>query len=138
MRKILIIVLIVLLLIAGYFSIFKGLNIFGIEIPSVFGIKDKSDSLDAELDKLTTLTSVDRPKAMNDLNSSAKQLVTARDEYNEKVLYSSEEEIKEATQGVQYEMEYLWTKVGNHATKNDIILKFTVSRSSLGVSGLYD
>ena len=82
MRKILIIVLIVLLLIAGYFSIFKGLNIFGIEIPSVFGIKDKSDSLDAELDKLTTLTSVDRPKAMNDLNSSEKQIVTARYEYN--------------------------------------------------------
>lgn len=138
MRKILIIVLIVLLLIAGYFSIFKGLNILGIEIPSVFGIKDKSDSLDTELERLTTLTSVDRPKAMSDLNNSAKQLVIARDEYNEKVLYSSEEEIKEATQGIQYEMEYLWTKVGNHATKNGIVLKFTVSRSSLGVSGLYD
>ena len=97
MRKILIIVLIVLLLIAGYFSIFKGLNILGVEIPSVFGIKDKSDKLDTQLEKLTTLTSVDRPKAMSDLNSSAKQLVIARDEYNEKVLYSSEEEIKEAT-----------------------------------------
>ena len=111
MRKILIIVLIVLLLIAGYFSIFKGLNILGVEISSVFGIKNKSDELDNELDKLSRLTSVDRPKAMSDLNSSVKQLVIARDEYNDKVLYSSEEEIKEATQGIQYEMEYLWTKV---------------------------
>ena len=138
MRKILIIVLIILLLIAGYFSIFKGLNIFGVEIPSVYGIKDKSDELDAELQKLSTLTSVDRPKAMSDLNSSAKQLVIAKEEYNDKVLYSSEEEIQQATQGVQYEMEYLWTKVGNHATKNGIVLKFTVSRSASGVSGLYD
>lgn len=138
MKKILIIALIVLLLIVGYFSIFKGLNILGVEIPSVFGIKDKSDELDVELQSLTTLTSVDRPKAMSDLNSSAKQLVIARDEYNEKILYSSEEEIEQATQGIQYEMEYLWTKVGNHATKNGIVLKMTVSGSSMGVSGLYD
>ena len=138
MKKILIIALIVLLLIVGYFSIFKGLNILGVEIPSVFGIKDKSDELDIELQSLTTLTSVDRPKAMSDLNSSAKQLVIARDEYNDKVLYSSEEEIEQATQGIQYEMEYLWTKVGNHATKNGIVLKMTVNESSMGVSGLYD
>lgn len=138
MRKILIIVLIVLLLIAGYFSIFKGLNIFGVEIPSVFRIKDKSDNLDVQLEKLSTLTSVDRPKAMNDLNTSAKQLVIAREEYNDKVLYSSEEEIRQATQGIEYEMEYLWTKVGNHATKNGIILKMTVGGSSSGISGLYD
>lgn len=138
MRKILIIVLIVLLLIAGYFSIFKGLNIFGVEILSVFGIKEKSTKLDAELQKLSTLTSVDRPKAMSDLNSSAKQLVIAKEEYNDKILYSSQEEIEQATQGVQYEMEYLWTKVGNHATKNGIILKLKVNRSSSGVSGLYD
>lgn len=138
MRKILIIVLIVLLLIAGYFSIFKGLNIFGVEIPSVFGIKEKSNELDAELQRLTTLTSVDRPKAMSDLNSSAKQLVIAKEEYNDKILYSSQEEIEQATQGVQYEMEYLWTKVGNHATKNGIVLKLKVNRSSSGISGLYD
>lgn len=138
MKKILIIALIVLLLIVGYFSIFKGLNILGVEISSVFGIKDKSDELDIELQSLNTLTSVDRPKAMSDLNSSAKQLVIARDEYNEKILYSSEEEIEQATQGIQYEMEYLWTKVGNHATKNGIVLKMTVSGSSMGVSGLYD
>lgn len=138
MRKILIIVLIVLLLIAGYFSIFKGLNILGVEIPSVFGIKEKSNELDAELQRLTTLTSVDRPKAMSDLNSSAKQLVIAKEEYNDKILYSSQEEIEQATQGVQYEMEYLWTKVGNHATKNGIVLKLKVNRSSSGISGLYD
>lgn len=138
MRKILIIVLIILLLVTGYFMIFNGLNIFGVEVLSVFGIKDKSEKLDAELQKVSTLTSVDRPKAMTELTDSAKQLVIAKEEYNDKILYSTEEEIEQATHGVQYEMEYLWTKIGNHATKNGIVLKFTVSQSASGVANEYD
>ncbi len=138
MRKILIILLIVLLLVLGYFTIFNGLNIFGMEILSVFAIKDKSEQLDGELQKISTLTSVDRTKAMSDLNDSAKQLVIAKDEYNDKILYSSKEEIEIATQGIQYEMEYLWTKIGNHATKNGIILKFVVSQSASGAQNQYD
>lgn len=138
MRKILIIVLIVLLLVASYFTIFRGLNLFGLEVLSVFDIKDKSEQIDTELQKVSNLTSVDRPKAMSELNDSAKQLVIAKEEYNDKILYSSEEEIEQATQGIQYEMEYLWTKIGNHATKNGIVLKFSVGQSSSGASGFYD
>lgn len=138
MRKILIIALIVLLLVTGYFMIFNGLNIMGVQILSVFGIKDKSDALDENLQRVSTLTSVDRPNAMAELNDSAKQLVIAKDEYNDKILYSSEEEIEQATQGIQFEMEYLWTKIGNHATKNGIVLKMEVKQSSSGVQNQYD
>lgn len=138
MRKILIIVLIVLLLVTGYFMIFSGLNIMGIEVLSVFGIKDRSDALDRDLQAVSTLTSVDRPKAMADLNDSSKQLVIAKEEYNDKILYSTEEEIEQATHGIQFEMEYLWTKIGNHATKNGIVLKMEVKQSSSGVTNQYD
>lgn len=138
MRKILIIVLIVLLLVLGYFTVFKGLNVFGLEVLSVLQIKDKSEQLDEQLQKVSTLTSVDKPKAMSDLNDSAKQLTIAKEEYNDKILYSSEEEIEQATQGIKYEMEYLWTKIGNHATKNGIVLKLTVNQSSSGTAGQYD
>jgi hypothetical protein len=138
MRKILIIVLIVLLLVLGYFTIFEGINIFGIDILSFSQIKNKSEQLDEQLQVASTLTSVDRPNAMSTLNDSAKQLLIAKEEYNDKILYSSDEEIEEATQGVKYEMEYLWTKIGNHATKNGITLKFTVNQSSSGISGEYD
>ncbi len=138
MRKILILLLIVLLLVLGYFTIFNGLSIFGKDVLSIFQIKDKSEALDGELQKVSTLTSVDRTKAMSELNDSAKQLVIAKDEYNDKILYSSQEEIEIATQGIQYEMEYLWTKIGNHATKNGIVLKFTVSQSATGAQNQYD
>lgn len=138
MRKILIIVIIVLLLVLGYFMIFEGLNVLDMEVLSVFQIKDKSNQLDSELQKVSTLTSVDKPQAMSELNNSAKQLTIAKEEYNDKILYSSQEEIEQATQGIQYEMEYLWTKIGNHATKNGIVLRFTVSQSASGIANQYD
>lgn len=138
MRKILIMALIVILLVLGYVVIFEGMEIMGVKVLSVLEIKNKSELLDTELQKASTLTSVDRPKAMSELNDSAKQLTIAKEEYNDKILYSSQEEIEKASQEIEYEMEYLWTKVGNHATKNGIVLKFTVSQSSTGVTGKYD
>ncbi|MCI8482379.1 MAG: hypothetical protein HFJ27_04860 [Clostridia bacterium] len=138
MRKILIIVLIAILLVLGYFMLFNGLNILGIDILSIVNIKDESELLDVELQKVSTLTSVDRPKAMSELNESMKQLTIAKEEYNDKILYHSSDEIAQATQGIRYEMEYLWTKIGNHATKNGIVLKFTVSQSASGVANQYD
>lgn len=101
-------------------------------------LSGESDLLDSELQKVSNLTNIDRPKAMSELNESMKQLSIAKEEYNNKILYSTEEEIEQATHGVHYEMEYLWTKIGNHATKNGIILKFVVQQSSSGVANQYD
>lgn len=138
MRKILIILLIIILLILGYFVMFKGLDVFGGEILSVFQIKDRSTQLDTELQKVSALTSVEQPKAMSDLNDSAKQLMIAKEEYNDKILYSSSEDVKQAAQGIKYEMEHLWVKIGNHATKNGINLKFEVRQGSSGTLNQYD
>ncbi len=138
MRKILIILLIVILVFVGYLMMFDGLDILGGKVLSVFAIKEESDKLDMELQRVSNLTSVDRPKAITELNDSMKQLTIAKEEYNDKILYSTQEEIEQATQGVQYEMEYLWTKIGNHATKNGIILKFQVNQNASGVTNQYD
>lgn len=138
MRKILIIALIVILVVLGYFAMFNGLNILGLEVLSVFQIKDRSEDLDTQLQKVSTLTSVDQPKAMSELENSAKQLVIAKEEYNNKILYSSKEDIENASQGVQYKMEYLWIKLDHHAKKNGIILKFEIRQSSLGIADQYD
>ena len=138
MRKILIIILIAILLILGYFAIFQGLELLGLDVLSVLQIKDKSEELDSKLQRVSTLTSVDKPKAMTTLNESARQLMIEKEEYNDKILASSTEEIEALTQGIQYEMEYLWTKVGTHATKNGVTLRFEVNRSSSGVANKYD
>ena len=61
---------------------------------------------------------------MSSLNNSVKELMIAKEEYNDKVLYSSEGDIAQAAQTIPYETEYLWTRLGNHAKKNGINLKY--------------
>lgn len=138
MRKILIITLIVILIVSGYFMIIDGLNIFGLNILSIQGIKEENDRLDSKLEQVSTLTSTDYPTAINNLNESSKQLALEKTNYADLVSFSSGEDITAASQLEKYEMEYLWTKIGNHATKNKVVLKIDVKTSSTGTPNAYD
>lgn len=138
MRKILISILIVLLLVVGYMVIFNGLNVLGIEILSVSGMQDKNAQIDNNLQALSTLTSVEQPKAISDLNNSAKQLTIAKEEYNDKVLNSSDENVELASITRPYETEYLQTRLGNHAKDKGINLRYELRRAASGVSQEYD
>lgn len=138
MRKILIILIMILLAISGYLCMFKGLNVLGQDVLSISQIMEKNTELDEELEKLSTLTSVEQPKAMSELNDNAKELLIAKEEYNDKVLYSSNENIEVASQIRPYETEYLWTRLGNHAKKNSINLKYELKQVASGVSDQYD
>lgn len=138
MRKILISILIALLLVAGYLVTFKGLNVLGLDVLSFEQIKEKNEGLDKKLQQVSTLTSVEQPRAIQELQDSAKQLTIAKEEYNDKVIYSSSENIVAAGQVRPYETEYLWTRLGNHAKKNTINLRYELKQASSGVSGLYD
>lgn len=138
MRKILISLVIVLLLVAGYFTMFRGINLFGIEVLSIFQLQDKNKQIDSELSRLSNLTSVEQPKAMTDLNNSAKQLLIAKEEYNDKILHSSSESIQAASQSRPYKTEYLWVVLGNHAKKNSINLKYELRQASSSTSNQYD
>lgn len=134
MRKILISILIVLLLVVIYLMTFQGIDILGLKILSVVQIKDRNTDLEARLEKVSTLTSVEQPKAMSSLNNSVKELIIAKEAYNDKVLYSSSENIAEAAQTIPYETEYLWTRLGNHAKKNGINLKYELRQTSTGTT----
>lgn len=134
MRKILISILIVLLLAALYVMAFKGIDVLGIKILSISEIKNKNSNLEAHLENVSSLTSIEQPKAMSSLNSSVKELMIAKEEYNDKVLYSSSEDIAQAAQTIPYETEYLWTRLGNHAKKNQINLKYELRQTSGGVT----
>ena len=138
MRKVLISILIVLLLAVSYLVAFKGLNVFGLEILSLKEMKDKNDELDAKLKEVSTLTSVDQPKAISDLNDSAKQLTIAKEEYNDKIIYSSSDNIASATQLKTYKTEYLQIRIGNHAKKNAVNLKYELKQSASSAAALYD
>lgn len=81
---------------------------------------------------------MDQPKAILELNDNAKELEKTKQEYNDKILNSSSEDIQEATITRPYETEYLQTVIGNHAKDKGINLRYELKRASSGVSNEYD
>ena len=91
MRKILILLLILLLIFIGYFMAFRGIQVFGVEVLSISQIKEKNEDLDTKLKQLSTLTSVNYPQVVKELNTSSKQLLIEKENYADMLNYSSNE-----------------------------------------------
>ena len=130
MKKTLILVLILLLLVTMAFMIFKSLKIGKVEVLGVKNLGDENKKLDASIQTLSRLTSTDYQKALTDITSSSKQYEQAKTEYEELVNVSSDSEVTTASQLQKYEIEYLWTRIGNHATSENVVLKLEVKANS--------
>ena len=148
MKKILISVLMGLLVILTFLTIFKGLSFAGIEIPGINQIKSKSAELDAGISEATILASADYDQALKNMESDIKKLEEEKKNYNDLVTISTGEQVQSANQYQKYEIEYLWTIIGNHATSEGVVLKmdllsgigenhynlnFTVTGSYIGI-----
>ena len=116
-----------------------GLNIGNYRILSWREIKDNNEKLDGEIENLEKLITVTFKNEQSNLNESYKQLLIKKNEYADLVLYSSESEIEKATRTEVYETEFLWTKLGNYATKNNgIDMKIDVVKGSSGEENVYN
>ena len=130
MKKILISLLIILLLILNCFAILKGVKIFGLDILSIGQIKEKNDNLDAKIAQATTLASTDYPKALSEMDTDLKKLEEEKKNYEDMVTISTNDQVQLANQYQKYEVEYLWTIIGNHATKEGVVIKIDIIASS--------
>lgn len=139
MRKFLILILTVILIILAYFVVTDGISIGNFRILSWNDLVNNNNNLDKDIENLEKLSSVTFPQEQTKLNDSYKQLKIKKDEYADLVLYSSETEIAAATQTEIYETEFLWTKLGNYATKNNgIDMKIDVVKGSSGQKNQYN
>lgn len=138
MRKVLIIVIILLLVALGYTMSFKGLEIGNFEIWSVKELSESSKNIDSKIEEINSLIDVQYPKKISDLKSASNSLRSAREEYLNYTNLSSDEQILKAMQEESYSIEFLWTKIGNHATSEGVNLKFEIASSSTGGNNVND
>lgn len=139
MRKFLIMVLTLILIILAYFVVTDGISIGNFKILSWNDLVENNNNLDRDIESLEKLSSVTYPQEQAKLNDSYKQLKIKKDEYADLILYSSDAEIAAATQTEIYETEFLWTKLGNYATKNNgIDMKIDVVKGSSGQKNQYN
>jgi len=132
MKKILILLLILLLGFFIYTIIFNGIEIAGFTVYSYQEIKKQNENLDSKLTEASKVTSIDYPEKLSSLSVAGKQLTTAKQEYEDKIAYSSEEEIKLATQVKEYKLEFLYTKLGNYRLKEGVGMELIFEKKSSG------
>ena len=136
MRKLLILVLIIILLAALGIMLTSGIAIGSFEIPSIKKIIDENKDLDTKIAELNTAIENDYASARTSLDTSVKTLEAEKQKYQDTITYSTEEEIKAANQTEEYEISYLWTKIGLYATNNNVTIQANVSSGT--VAGLYN
>lgn len=122
MKKILISLIIILLVFGIFTVIFSGTEIAGFTIYNYEEIKQQNDELEAKLREATKVTSIDFPETMSSLTATGKKLTTTKEKYEDKIAYSTEEEIALATQIKQYRLEFIMTTIGNYALKDGVLL----------------
>lgn len=135
MRKILISILLVLLLVLAYFTIFQGISLGSFKILSTKEIIDLNNNLDTEIDKANKKIKVDLQDKQAGVEQEVKNLATSKDEYYRKANTSTEAEIEKATTEEIYDIEYLWLRVGGHARKEGVNIEMVVNQVNTTTTG---
>ena len=141
MRKILISVLIVLLLVLAYFTVFQGISIGSFRVLSADGISNLNDTLTAKIDEINKKikvvlqakeTELSRALDGSQTSSDSVGLLQAKESYYNLVNVSTENEISMAQTQETYTREYLMLRLGRHAREEGV--NITVQVVSAGTS----
>lgn len=129
MKKILILIIIILLGVMCYNTVKDGYEIAGFSVLGLEKMQEENSNLDTTIKKASDLEEIDYPAKLSELSTAAKELRSTKKTYDELIEYSSEQEVLNASQSERYDIEVLWTRVGNHATENGVIPKMEVVSS---------
>ena len=134
MKKILIGILTILLIVVAYLTVFRGISIGNFSILSVEQIQEENDNLTTEIAQTETLMYSTYATQTEQLEKSVSSLLEAKEEYLDLANVSTESELSEASKEETYKIEYLWTRIGSHATAEGVILKLDVQTGGTGES----
>ena len=139
MRKILIGVITILLIVMAVLMIIKGLQIGNLQILSAKQIVEENDKLTKEISQTELLMNTTYPTKTEELDKNVSALLTAKEEYQDLTEISTKSEISKATTEETYTVEFLWTRLGRHATAEGVNLNYTPSNNSINftVTGDY-
>ena len=137
MKNILLTILTILITVIMVIAMKSGIDIGSLHILGFQGIAEENQKL---------LDAIEQSKQKNNeytaklqtINSDSEKLATAKKEYFDLVQVSTTSEIQEAMQIKSYRVEYLWSRVGNHATKEGVKVKMEIASSSIGDSAYKD
>ena len=137
MKRVLIIIFLILSIWFAYTVVTNGVNIekFNLKIAGYNEIKNDSEEMTKELAAYNKRNKNDYETALTGLNSSIKTYKDAKAEYENVVeelnLNSTGENGVVVPQKEVYDIDYLWTRIGNYARREGVDLTMYVEKDSL-------
>ena len=138
MNKLVILILIALLVSLYIFIFLKGVIIGSVEVLGIKGIQTKSEALTEKIQEATVLAEKTYTEAVKDVDTNAKKLEEEKKNYQDMTTISSESDVQAANQLERYEIETLWVRLGNHATKQGVTMQMDVLPSSSEAKDTYN
>ena len=135
MRKILISVLVCLMLMLTAFYVVNGMA--KINVKGVKGIDEKNSELESKITELSNVISVTYQGAETNLNKTASTLIDNKTEYENQAALSNLNASNYITGLEAYDIDYLWTKLGNYAKEEGVVIKIDVTAGGAS-SNLYN
>lgn len=133
MRKLLISILLILLVVMAALCIKNGINIGPLHVLGVSQIQAANDNLTGKINEAKS-ANLNYENMLSKLKEDISALTQSKEECLSRINSSTESQLQDATQTKNYTIEYLWSKVGNHATKEGVVIKMDVTSGSIANS----
>ena len=140
MKRVIIIVLLILAILFGYQIVVNGIeNSDGeILVSSYEQVEDASADLVSDVAAYNSLNDSQYNEMLTSLNTTREEYEETKEEYENLLeeiggMFGNSEEVIYAPVSV-YEIDFLWTIIGNYARTESIVITMDVSRSAVSVS----
>ena len=132
MKKLLILILIALVLVLTVFTIINGIHIGNFSVLGIKEIQNENATLEKDVTEATKLASSTFPNKVSELNASMKKLEEQKTTYEDMVAVSDTGEIQTASQLSKYNLDFLWTEIGTHATSVGVNIDMALTQGTGG------
>lgn len=126
MKKVLMLILIGLLLALSIFIVLNGFGVGDVEVLSYTGIQTRNKQLDERIQEASKLAGKDYKQLLSTVQESSKKLEQAKKEYEDMIVLTPEGDAQVTGQIERYEVETLWVKLGNYATREGAIIRMDI------------
>ena len=127
MRKLILTGVLIFTLILSFVCVKKGITFPG-KVYSYNELKTESNTVNSKMDALTRMKSTSYAASESALQTSVKKHLEIKTNYDRVASTKTEEQKQKALLGQDYDLSYLWVKLGNYATKNNCDLTLEVSQ----------
>ena len=130
MRKLLISIVLILLIVMTALCIRNGINIGPLHVLGISQIQEANNRLNSTISEAQNANSNYENK-LTQLKTEISDLISAKEECLQLINVSTESQLQEATQTKNYTIEYLWSRVGNHATQEGVKIRMDITSGTI-------